>query len=105
MEFPFLKSLRFSAESPLVKNYIKDLNSFPKGLSLLHIAVYTRDLQMLDLLLQLELKVRTQKKKGGISAEDSPFHVSIKTNFQEGAEKILEYEGYTSFAGRSRFRV
>lgn len=104
-ESPFLTSLRLDIDSPFVTNYIKNpktLALFPEGISLPHIAVYSRDLQKLSRLLKMGFKIRTikQKKKGSI--EPNPLHVAITENLYTEAETILKHEGYVSPGEKGR---
>lgn len=95
-DFPFLKSLRVKANSLFLKDYIEDLTvlkRFPEGISFPNIAVYSRDLEMLNNCLKMGLEIRTIKRKGRGSIEPNPLHVAIGESFYFGAEMILRHEG------------
>ena len=71
-DFPFLKSLRIKTNSLFLKDYIEDptvLKRFPEGISFPTIAVYKRDLEMLNNCLEMGLEIRTIKRKGRGSIE------------------------------------
>ena len=94
-DFPFLKSLRIT-DFLFLKDYIEDLTvleRFPEGISPVHVAVYSRDLEMLDNCLKMGLKLRTIKRKRG-SIEPNPLHVAIGEGFYLKANMILKHDNY-----------
>ena len=104
-KFPFLKEVRF--ESSFVNRFVekRHLHWCPEGWSPPQLASYTKDIQILEWLLELDFNIRTKKtiKEGNI--EHNPLHISIKRDFKEGAQKILAYahDGHIPSKKRNRF--
>ena len=98
---PFLKKTRWPVEqSPVHKEH---QNWIAEGWTPLQIASYLKDLELLNLFLELDFNVRTKKKTGGVSIEDNALHIAIKRNFLEGAESLLNHMGFVRFGRRNRF--
>ena len=94
INYPSLKNIRLTKEdTPRLLSRIREtnLNWCPKGWGLLHLAAYFKKPELLDLLLELGVNIRTKKRKGGESIEDNVLHVSIKRNFKEGVDTIFKH--------------
>ena len=101
--YPDLKNIRITDTSFLnEKIELKDQDWSPRGWGLLQLASYSKDIEMLDKLLQLDFPIRTNKVKNR-SIESNSLHIALRKNFQEGVSRILKQSGYVPYGKRGRF--
>ena len=97
LNYPFLKTLRRAlpvsiAEASLDKGWF----DVELGWTPLQMAVYYKDLNLLNFLLNLGFEYRAKKDKKR-SLEYNPLHLAIEKNFPEGAKSILKQSGFQKF--------
>jgi len=100
LKYPRLKNVRWTKqENPEFFKEILfgDYKWSKQGWGLLQLAAYFKKPEMLSMLLDLNLNIRTRKKLGGESIEDNALHISLRRNFQEGVDMLLKHQGLERF--------
>jgi len=104
LEHPFLQDIRLPLSQELLSSSdYKGWFDLETGWTPLQMATYNKDLDLLQFLLDMGFDYNSKKSRGGVSIEYNPLHIAIVTDFQIGAESILQAVGLQKF-GKHKHR-
>ena len=103
-QYPQLKDLRWNQHTypSFFSKMGEDYKWCPKGWGLLQIAAYLKEPNLLNLFLNLDVNIRTQKRKGGESIEDNALHISLRQNYRQGIEIIFSHVPRERFGSKKQ---